>query len=382
MTVFSRPQTNSNPGGKPKNFVPPAISLDRPTMKTYAKSEVLSLKLRSNPAEANSQTYELTVPFFRSGTPEEWLVVKKSILRIMVGQNITAGPGKYSMTRRILDGDALAKFDSKAAELGPETNNNFVTCLNAVTQHVFPQKALQYQRRYMRRYMRKPRDIKTREFYSRVQEINAYLNQFPPFGQTQRLDDDDIIEILEYSVPASWQKDMVYQGFNPSEHTATEFIEFCERLEFTESMTAQVKGKSSQTGPKGGSKPNRKSDAKSSEKAPSKPTLGGKRKQGEKYCPLHDTDGHDMSECKVMLNQAKKMRSTWSNRTSESKKHAKNKDELHSLIADAVERALKTGESGKKRATPHDIEELDVFNVQEDFSHMTVSAEGSDDPSV
>lgn len=63
-------------------------------------------------------------------------------------------------------------------------------------------------------------------------------------------------------------------------------------------------------------------------------------------------------------------------------KNAKNKDELHSLIADVVERALKTGESGKKNPAPHDIEELDVFNVQEDFSHMTLSAEGNDDPTV
>ena len=52
------------------------------------------------------------------------------------------------MARRILDRDALTKFDAKAAELNAETNVNFLLCLNAVTQHVFPQKALQYQKRY------------------------------------------------------------------------------------------------------------------------------------------------------------------------------------------------------------------------------------------
>ena len=79
---------------------------------------------------------------------------------------------------------------------------------------------------------------------------------FPPFGQDQSLDDDDIMEILEFDIPAFWQKDMIYQGFNPSEHTATEFVEFCKRLEFTEAMTKQVKGKSSQTNPKGGTNAN------------------------------------------------------------------------------------------------------------------------------
>ena len=71
----------------------------------------------------------------------------------MVGQHITAGPGKYAMAHRILEGDALAKFNAKAAELNAVTNANFLLCLNAVTQHIFPQKALQYQKRYMRRSM-------------------------------------------------------------------------------------------------------------------------------------------------------------------------------------------------------------------------------------
>ena len=86
----------------------------------------------------------------------------------MVGQNITGGPGKFAMTRRILEGDALSKFDAKATELGGKTNPHFTLCLNVVTQHVFLQKALQYQRRYMRRNMRKPRDMNIREFHSRV----------------------------------------------------------------------------------------------------------------------------------------------------------------------------------------------------------------------
>ena len=89
MTVFSRPLTTGNAAKKTKHFIPPAIPLDRLTKKTYEKSEVLLLKLRSNPTDEDSQTYKLIIPFFRSGMPKDWLLVKKSILRIMVGQNIT-----------------------------------------------------------------------------------------------------------------------------------------------------------------------------------------------------------------------------------------------------------------------------------------------------
>ena len=53
-------------------------------------------------------------------------------------EHITAGPGKFAMACRILDRDAPVKFNAKAAELNAETNANFLLCLNAVTQHVFP----------------------------------------------------------------------------------------------------------------------------------------------------------------------------------------------------------------------------------------------------
>ena len=83
-----------------------------------------------------------------------------------------------------------------------------------------------------------------------------------------------------------------------------------------------------------------------------------------------------------MISQAKKMRSAWSNRSYDSKKNTQKKEELHSLITHAVERALKTDASGKKRDRSDDLDELDVFNVQEDFSHMSVANEGDDEHSA
>ena len=164
----------------------------------------------------------------------------------------------------------------------------------------------------MRRYLRKPREWTTREFHARLQELNAYLEEFPPFaGATQRLSDDDLVEVLEFAVPASWQKDMIYQGFNASKKTATDVVEFCERLEFTETLSESVKGKNSQGDSKSTKKNNSQGNGKTSEGANSKTKDSCKRKRDEKYCPLHDTNGHDISECKVLLNQAKKMQESW-----------------------------------------------------------------------
>ena len=360
--------------GSQRQYVPPAISLERPKARNYQKNDVLSLKLRSNPANADSQTYELTVPFFRSGTPEEWLIVKRGIIKIMTGQNITTGPGQYAMSRRILDGDALARFNAKATELGNETVANHTTCLNAVTEHVFPQRALQYQRRYMRRYLRKPAGMTTREFNARLQELNAYLDEFPPFGgNAQRLADDDLSEVLEFAIPNSWQRTMVLQGFNASERSTTDIVEFCERLEFTETLSGDINpGKIFQADSKS-SKKHGKSQGKTSDEA----TINKKRKT-HKYCPLHDTNGHDISECKVLLNQAKKMRDSWQSKTPEARrKTRKDQQEVNAAMQEFA-KALKDGRITKKKRKRADGSTYEVFNVGDDFRQLTMRAADDD----
>ena len=97
MTLLAN-MTKLSGANKTKTFVPPAIALERPDKKEYNKSDLLSLKLCSNPANNNSQTYKLTVSFFRSGTPKEWLLTKKNIKKVIAVQNITTPAAKYVMT--------------------------------------------------------------------------------------------------------------------------------------------------------------------------------------------------------------------------------------------------------------------------------------------
>ena len=58
-----------------------------------------------------STTYELTIGYFKTGTPEELLLFLQQLRKIFAGQNITNGPGKYAITRHLLQGDALATFN-------------------------------------------------------------------------------------------------------------------------------------------------------------------------------------------------------------------------------------------------------------------------------
>ena len=67
--------------------------------------------------------------------------------------------------------------------------------------HFFPPNALQLQKRYLGRGMYKPCDTKIWHFICRIDNMVKYLDKFPPFGVGQRLPEDDILEMVELSLP-------------------------------------------------------------------------------------------------------------------------------------------------------------------------------------
>ena len=93
----------------PRKLVIPPIGLERPVeKKDYAKGEFAVVKLRNQPNDAKSMTYDYQVPFFSTGTPEEWLKFKTRFNRVVTGQNMTTPAQKYSCARRFLQGQALS----------------------------------------------------------------------------------------------------------------------------------------------------------------------------------------------------------------------------------------------------------------------------------
>lgn len=174
----------------------PPIPLDRQEEKTLVRSQYITLKLRSNPTEDTSQTYNLILPYYNSASLEEWLIFRTDLNKAIIGQNITQGPARYTTARQVLQGDALALFDAAAAAGGNKTNANFKLCLNDVTDHVFPHQALQRQKRGMQCSMQKPSKITVQEFATRINKINVYLDRFLPNNANQKLPEDKILDLL------------------------------------------------------------------------------------------------------------------------------------------------------------------------------------------
>ena len=215
--------------------------------------------------------------------------------------------------------------------------------------------------------MRKPQGVTTRAYKTRLEEMRMKLKYFPGYTDNV-LTNDDVQDILEHAVPNSWRQEMTRQGFNPTEHTANEFVEFCERLEATEGNHHGTKSNNNPTG--------EDTDAKQRAKT----SAGGKRKRGQnnhqnaqnnnnnnnnkirtgKWCVYHQTDSHDTGECKVVLAQAKKMRATYEATSSESKNLAwnrkdnerkkKQKEELHAMMAEAMASVFEKNKKKKEES--------------------------------
>ena len=73
--------------------------------------------------------------------------------------------------------------------------------------------------------------MKLRSFISRLQELNTYLEEFPPDTEGQEtapLSADEIIDIIYHSMPNTWKNKMIEQGFNYAYSTIKEMADFYE----------------------------------------------------------------------------------------------------------------------------------------------------------
>eukprot|EP00957_Ditylum_brightwellii_P179354 13663741-Ditylum_brightwellii.AAC.1 len=55
------------------------ILLTRPTPRTLERGQFHTYKLCTTPADTNSPTYKLSIPFFDEGTPKEWIKFRRRL---------------------------------------------------------------------------------------------------------------------------------------------------------------------------------------------------------------------------------------------------------------------------------------------------------------
>jgi len=210
----------------------------------------------------------------------------------------------------------------------------------------------------------------------------------PAFNNTQCLTPDEIIDILLFGTPKSWQRKMDRQGFDPLAKTVTEVVEFMERIKMSEDFNGDRKV--AVVAKKGNNKT----------KAHNKGSLGA---DGSKHCMLHgNNNAHGTLECKTLMAQAKKLKGnnganqkdkisnkSWKNKAKDETNDLKK--ELAALIKKATE-VIKKGElngiePAKKRKVkwPSEEEELCALGAElkdfnyEDLDKMDLKGESDKD---
>ena len=215
---------------------PPAITLNRTKKVKHDASDLIKFECRRMVDDVDEGTeaptgpkYSISIAKFGGGSPEELLEFLKMVFEVFAGQAIDIARDRHNLMQQVLKGDALAAFNNKSEELGVMSIPNFHKCIRHLKEHIFPTQALSYQKRYMRNAFKLPPNWSIKRYVARIVEINNYLPDFPPFEASQKLPDDEILEIVKYGVPIKWQHALLQQEASGRERDLSEVVKFFER---------------------------------------------------------------------------------------------------------------------------------------------------------
>ena len=276
--------------------IKPAIKLERPEVKVLKKGEYISPNCLTVPGDPDSPSYTIQLPYYCDGSPEEYLIWRDLLQKALLGQNITDGPTMFNYTENVMTGDALAFFKRKTLEAPARTAARYKIVMKELTAHVFPVHAYREQKRYMRRFLRKPKEMSTREYFTRVQEINNHLTLFPTESEevATAMSQDELVETLYHALPNSWMTEMVKQGKNYAQHGITDLLQTCERFESLEEPVEKPSKDSSSSSGSSSKKRKKITFEDSDEESSSE----------RKYCLLHGWCTHETNDCTDMQNYA------------------------------------------------------------------------------
>jgi hypothetical protein len=128
-----------------------------------------------------------------------------------------------------------------------------------IIKSMMPRHALAKVHCYLRREYRKPADMGVCDYFQRLVFINTQeLSLLLPFGLSavQSFMDPDLLDILLFMTPKTWQHEMDRMGFDPLACTPEELVRFMENCEATEdydmdNMTVARKPNTAKNGNKG-----------------------------------------------------------------------------------------------------------------------------------
>ena len=379
------------------------LTLQEDVEETYTldKTNSVSWELSTRPGTAGAATYKFQCRILTGDeTPRQMMRWRQDVLKVCIGLHVStlatrqpimetcmrAGPkavfiGAIAAQAKVAYLTALnvAKQADQAA--GNTTASDAVIAngedhymdndmldgaLKLVISNYLPRKVLARVKRSMRRDMRKPVDMKIRNYYQNLIRMNdEELPNLPPFELGNKLSEDELLDIILFGTPRSWQNEMERQNFDPIEAGIHGTVDFMEGIEASEPSSEVSK-------PKAKTSPNKKKKADD--------------KKPPHYCEQHGANyTHDTKDCRFLHNKksgsgSKSGNKTWSRKANEASSNSKK--ELAALIGKTVHKAVKKqlASVDKKRKSDDEgdcylvdalTKDLDGFNY-EDMANLKI----------
>jgi hypothetical protein len=429
--------TNANAPKRGTGRAPPPLPLVPEVFKANERLKAVSFKLYSVPEDANSPKINFEIrPINGSETLREVILFFRDVKKIKKGCNVTTSEQLDTLLRNLIQGPALNTYNRTVEELHAEewkrlrleaikvaakakkdkkeeplsatevtairnsVNKPAITELmiqlgiQSVVVYMAPTKALAKQTAWMRRFCRKPADMTTKVFLNHLLRINdEELPCIPPkFNQSQKLSQDDIIDIILHGIPKRWAREFERSGFDPMESDLKKLMEQCERMESLDAMDGEQTEKKTE-------KSSNRDSARHSKKSPKKHKSSHESRSGN--CVIHGKNcGHSTDECKLVLGmvnpekrQEKKVsfkdgrrsstNKSWSRKSDEAKD--KTKKDLAAFIGKLVKKelnAVQKSDKEKRKKKDDDDEDDDDKSVNafdlstldyDDMANLTIN---------
>jgi hypothetical protein len=249
MRFPTKRTTFSHHGGKlkpsPLQPVLPLLPEILPT-KDQDKAKFILFKLKARAGQpAGSTTYKKFVRVFEEGTPQQWINLIRDVKEIWTQNSVNGPVTRTSTIRALLKGESLTAFDTALEDVRVDPNPNVQALVPLTVDHigqamdsvataVFPHCALKIQKLWMNRGMRKPYDLSTRKTAAAITKINNSLPLFPLGNQESKFSDQELVGLLEWSLPAHWRKKFDLDGYIPTLGTKAKLFSECEAIERNE----------------------------------------------------------------------------------------------------------------------------------------------------
>ena len=270
------------------------------------KGKYVSFELKTRVGQPEGGTkYKKYVRKFEEGTPQEWIDLLRDFEEIWTQNSMNGPTDRASTIRALIRGESAIAFEAalqdarsegEPGDLAAMTVEHIQVALKAVTTEVFPHRALEIQKLWMNRRMFKPAELTTRQTAAAINRLNNSLPLFPDGSENDKFSPQEIIGLIEWSLPPAWRAKFDLDGYVPSLHSKARLIEACEAIERNEQVTKKEQEE------KGNNNKKRK---------------GGKTKNASKvegnstvvkyFCKEHGyNSSHNTEDCFTLKNRAKK----------------------------------------------------------------------------